>query len=38
MRAAIDDMPFDGIAKQKPAYLENDGSRGNTAYGYVWLL
>jgi hypothetical protein len=28
-------MPFDGIAKQKAAYLENGGSRSNAAYGYV---
>jgi predicted TIM-barrel fold metal-dependent hydrolase len=35
LRAAFNDMPFDGIAKQKAAYLENGGSRSNTAYGYV---
>jgi hypothetical protein len=35
LRAAMNDMPFDGIAKQKAAYLENGGSRSNAAYGYV---
>ena len=28
-------LPFDGIAKQKAAYLENGGNRSNAAYGYV---
>jgi uncharacterized protein len=35
LRAALNDMPFDGIAKQKAAYLENGGSPSNAAYGYV---
>jgi uncharacterized protein len=35
LRAAMNDLPFDGIAKQKAAYLENGGSRSNAAYGYV---
>jgi uncharacterized protein len=35
LRAAMNDMPFDGIAKQKAAYLENGGGPSNAAYGYV---
>jgi predicted TIM-barrel fold metal-dependent hydrolase len=35
LRAALTDMPFDGIAKQKAAYLENGSSPSNAAYGYV---
>ena len=35
LRAAMNDMPFDGIAKQKAAYLENGVSPSNAAYGYV---
>ena len=35
LRAALNDMPFDGIAKQKAAYLENGVSPSNAAYGYV---
>ena len=35
LHAAANDLPFDGIAKQKAAYLENGGSRSNAAYGYV---
>ena len=35
LHAAANEMPFDGIAKQKAAYLENGGSRSNAAYGYV---
>jgi len=35
LRAAMNDMPFDGIAKQKAAYLENGRSPSNAAYGYI---
>jgi predicted TIM-barrel fold metal-dependent hydrolase len=35
LRAAMNDMPFDGIAKQKAAYLQNGGNPSNAAYGYV---
>jgi uncharacterized protein len=35
LHAAANEMPFDGIAKQKAAYLENGGSRSNAAFGYV---
>jgi hypothetical protein len=35
LRAAMNDMQFDGIAKQKAAYLENGGNPSNAAYGYV---
>ena len=35
LHAAANELPFDGIAKQKAAYLENGGSRSNAAYGYV---
>jgi len=35
LRAALNDMPFDGMAKQKAAYLENGSSPSNAAYGYV---
>ncbi len=35
LRAAMNDMPFDGIAKQKAAYLENGTSPSNASYGYI---
>jgi hypothetical protein len=35
LRAAMNDMPSDGIGKLKAAYLENGGSPSNAAYGYV---
>jgi uncharacterized protein len=35
LRAAMNDMPLDGIAKQKAAYLENGGGPSNAAYGYI---
>jgi len=35
LRAAMNDMQFDGIAKQKAAYLENGRSPSNAAYGYI---
>jgi uncharacterized protein len=35
LHAAANDLPRDGIATRKAAYLENGGSRSNTAYGYV---
>ena len=35
LRAAMNDMPFDGIAKQKAAYLEQGRIPTNAAYGYV---
>ena len=35
LHAAANELPFDGIAKQKAAYLEKGGSRSNAAYGYM---
>ena len=35
LHAAANELPQDGISKRKAAYLENGGSRSNTAYGYV---
>jgi predicted TIM-barrel fold metal-dependent hydrolase len=35
LRAAMNDMPFDGLAKQKAAYLEQGRIPTNAAYGYV---
>jgi uncharacterized protein len=35
LRAAMNDMPFDGLAKQKAAYLEQGRIPTNASYGYV---
>jgi len=35
LHAAANELPMDGIAKRKAAYLENGGGRSNAAYGYV---
>jgi predicted TIM-barrel fold metal-dependent hydrolase len=35
VRAAANDLPRDGIAQRKAAYLDNGGGRSNAAYGYV---
>ncbi len=35
LRAAMNDTPSDGIAKQKATYLENGVTPSNAAYGYV---
>ena len=35
LHAAANDLPLDGIAKRKAAYLDNGGGRSNAAYGYV---
>ena len=35
LHAAANELPQDGIAKRKTAYLDNGGQRSNTAYGYV---
>jgi predicted TIM-barrel fold metal-dependent hydrolase len=35
LQAAMNDLPNDGIARRKTAYLENGGTRSNTAFGYV---
>ena len=35
LHAAANDLPRDGIAQRKAAYLENGGGRSNAAYGYV---
>jgi predicted TIM-barrel fold metal-dependent hydrolase len=35
LRAAADQLPYDGIAQRKAAYLEQGEGRSNTAYGYV---
>jgi predicted TIM-barrel fold metal-dependent hydrolase len=35
LHAAANDLPQDGIAKRKAAYLDNGGGRSNAAYGYV---
>ena len=35
LRAATEELPRDGIAKRKAAYLNDGGERSNAAYGYV---
>jgi len=35
LHAAFNELPNDGIARRKAAYLENGGARSNAAYGYV---
>jgi hypothetical protein len=35
LHAAANEMPRDGIAQRKAAYLDNGGGRSNAAYGYV---
>ncbi|PPQ26246.1 amidohydrolase family protein [Rhodopila globiformis] len=35
LRAAADQLPYDGIAQRKAAYLDQGEGRSNTAYGYV---
>jgi len=35
LRAAAEELPYDGISRRKAAYLDSGEGRSNTAYGYV---